>query len=132
MTMSGEIVEKLKEASTGLLMMSESDYPFEVVQWEGAAPATQEKILQLTGSQDLPVEVVDLDYLFRNCAFEQEWHNELQKKDVQKFQTFVQTLKDNLSDISVYRVGKINIDAYIIGKTQDGDLAGVVTKLVET
>ncbi|MEH2010586.1 nuclease A inhibitor family protein [Nostoc sp.] len=130
--MSGEIVEKLKEASTGLLMMSESDYPFEVVQWEGAAPATQEKILQLTGSQDLPIEVVDLDYLFRNCVFEQEWHNELQKKDVQKFQTLVQTLKDNLSDISVYRVGKINIDAYIIGKTQDGDLAGVVTKLVET
>ncbi|MEH2449943.1 nuclease A inhibitor family protein [Nostoc sp.] len=130
--MSGEIVEKLKEASTGLLMMSESDYPFEVVQWEGAAPATQEKILQLTGSQDLPIEVVDLDYLFRNCAFEQEWHNELQKKDVQKFKTLVQTLKDNISDISVYRVGKINIDAYIIGQTKDGDLAGVVTKLVET
>ncbi|MEH1863827.1 MAG: nuclease A inhibitor family protein [Nostoc sp.] len=130
--MSGDIVEKLKEASTGLLMMSESDYPFEVVQWEGAAPATQEKILQLTGSQNLPVEVVDLDYLFRNCAFEQEWHNELQKKDVKRFQTLIQTLKDNLSDISVYRVGQINIDAYIIGQTQDGDLAGVVTKLVET
>ncbi|MBD0389123.1 MAG: nuclease A inhibitor family protein [Nostoc sp. C3-bin3] len=130
--MNGEIVEKLKEASTGLLMMSESDYPFDVVQWEGAAPATQEKILQLTGSQDQPVEVVDLDYLFRNCAFEQEWHNELQKKDVKKFQTLVQTLKDNLSDINVYRVGQININAYIIGQTKDGDLAGVVTKLVET
>ncbi|MEH2437801.1 MAG: nuclease A inhibitor family protein [Nostoc sp.] len=130
--MSGEIVEKLKEASTGLLMMSESDYPFEVVQWKDAAPATQEKILQLTGSQDLPVEVVDLDYLFRNCAFEQEWHNELQKKDVKKFQTLIQTLKDNLSYISVYRVGQINIDAYIIGQTKEGDLAGVVTKLVET
>jgi hypothetical protein len=130
--MNGEIVEKLKEASTGLLMMSESDYPFDVVQWEGAAPATQEKILQLTGSQDQPVEVVDLDYLFRNCAFEQEWHNELQKKDVKKFQTLVQILKDHLSDINVYRVGQINIDAYIIGQTKDGDLAGVVTKLVET
>ncbi|WP_179072630.1 nuclease A inhibitor family protein [Nostoc sp. C057] len=130
--MSGEIVEKLKEASTGLLMMSESDYPFEVVQWEGAAPATQEKILQLTGSQNLPVEVVELDYFFRNCAFEQEWHNELQKKDVKRFQTLMQALKDNLSDISVYRIGQINIDAYIIGQTQDGDLAGVVTKLVET
>ena len=64
MTMSGEIVQKLKEASTGLLMMSESDYPFEVVQWKGVAPATQEKILQLTGSQNLPVEVVELDYFF--------------------------------------------------------------------
>lgn len=44
----------------------------------------------------------------------------------------MQALKDNLSDISVYRIGQINIDAYIIGQTQDGDLAGVVTKLVET
>ncbi|MEH2199101.1 nuclease A inhibitor family protein [Nostoc sp.] len=130
--MSGEIVEKLREASTGLLMMSESDYPFEVVQWESAAPATQEKILQLTGSQNLPIEVVELDYVFRNCAFEQEWHNELQKQDVKKFQTLIQTLKDNLSDIKVYRVGQINIDVYIIGQTKDGDLAGVVTKLVET
>ncbi|MCW5312679.1 nuclease [Nostoc sp. KVJ3] len=132
MTMSGEIVEKLKEASTGLLMMSESDYPFEVVLWKGAAPATQEKILQLTGSQDLPVEVVDLDYLFRNCAFEQEWHNELQKEDVKKFQTLIQTLKDNLSNINVYRIGQINLDVYMIGQTKDGDLAGLVTKLVET
>ncbi|WP_265270256.1 nuclease A inhibitor family protein [Nostoc sp. KVJ3] len=130
--MSGEIVEKLKEASTGLLMMSESDYPFEVVLWKGAAPATQEKILQLTGSQDLPVEVVDLDYLFRNCAFEQEWHNELQKEDVKKFQTLIQTLKDNLSNINVYRIGQINLDVYMIGQTKDGDLAGLVTKLVET
>lgn len=93
MTMSSEIVEKLKEASTGLLMMSESDYPFEVVQWEGAAPVTQEKILQLTGSQDLPVEVVDLDYLFRNCAFEQEWHNELQKKMLKNFKHLSRHLK---------------------------------------
>ena len=132
MTMSGKIVEKLKEASTGLLMMSESDYPFEVVQWKDAAPATQEKILQLTGSQDMPVEIVDLDYLFRNCAFEQEWHNELQKKDVKKFQTLVQTLKDNLNEINIYRIGTINIDVYIIGKTPSGDLAGLSTKIVET
>lgn len=130
--MSGEIVEKLKEASTGLLMMSESDSPFEVVQWSGAAPATPEKILQLTGSQNLPIEVVELDYFFRNCAFEQEWHNDQQKEEVKKYQTLVQMLKDTLSDINVYRVGQINIDAYIVGETQDGDLAGVATRLVET
>ncbi|BAZ33980.1 nuclease A inhibitor family protein (plasmid) [Cylindrospermum sp. NIES-4074] len=130
--MSGEIVEKLKEASTGLLMMSETDSPFEIVQWSGAAPATSEKILQLTGAQDLPIEVVELDYFFRNCAFEKEWHNDQQKEEVKKYQTLVQTLKNNLSDINVYRVGQINIDAYIVGQTKDGDLAGVVTKLVET
>ncbi|QHG20641.1 hypothetical protein GJB62_32740 (plasmid) [Nostoc sp. ATCC 53789] len=73
-----------------------------------------------------------LEYFFRNCAFEQEWHNELQKSDVNKFQTLVESLKENLKSIKVYRIGTRNIDVYIIGKTLDEDLAGVSTKIVET
>ena len=73
-----------------------------------------------------------LDYLFRNCASEQEWHDEQQKQNVKKFQTLVQTLKDNLNEIKVYRIGTIDIDVYIIGKTSSGDIAGLSTKVVET
>ncbi len=51
---------------------------------------------------------------------------------MKKFQTLVQTLKDNLNEIKVYRIGAIDIDVYIIGKTQSGDLAGLSTKVVET
>jgi len=130
--MTENITQKLKEVSDGLLMMSESDYPFDIVQWQSAAPATPEKILQLTNSQNLPIEVVELDYFFRNCAFEQEWHNELQKQDVPKFHSLVQTLKGNLNAVKVYRVGQTNINVYIVGETSNGDLAGVATKLVET
>jgi hypothetical protein len=42
------------------------------------------------------------------------------------------TLENLLKDISVYRVGTVNIDVYVIGKTADGYFAGVSTKLVET
>lgn len=133
--MTNEITEKLKQASDGLLMMSESEYPFEAFLWSNQAqePITAQKLLQLTGHpQDSPIEEVELEDFFRNCAFEQEWHNELQKSDVNKFQTLVESLKENLKSIKVYRIGTRNIDVYIIGKTLDEDLAGVSTKIVET
>ncbi|MEH2149319.1 nuclease A inhibitor family protein [Nostoc sp.] len=132
--MSNEITEKLKQSSADLLMMSESDYPFEVFLWTAQAnDLTTQKLLQLTDHpQDSSVEEVALDYLFRNCASEQEWHDEQQKQNVKKFQTLVQTLKDNLNEIKVYRIGTIDIDVSIIGKTPSGDIAGLSTKVVET
>lgn len=124
--------ETLMKASKNLLMSSESDYPFEFFQWEDQADLTTEKLLELAGHpQDTSVEVVELDYLFRNVAQEKEWHDEAEKINVSSFQTLVKTLKENLRDIKVYRVGTINIDVYIVGKA-DGSLAGLSTKLVET
>jgi hypothetical protein len=56
----------------------------------------------------------------------------LQKSDVKKFKTLVESLKDNLKSIKVYRIGTRNIDVYIIGETLDEDLAGISTKVIET
>ncbi|MDZ8024662.1 MAG: nuclease A inhibitor family protein [Nostoc sp. DcaGUA01] len=132
--MTNEITEILKQSSADLLMMSESDYPFEVVLWTGPVDSlTTQKLLQLTNHpQDSQVEEVGLDYFFRNCAYEQEWHDEQQKQNAKKFQILVQTLKNNLNEIKVYRIGTINIDVYILGKTSSGDLVGLATKVVET
>ncbi|MCY7285122.1 MAG: nuclease A inhibitor family protein [Cyanobacteria bacterium CAN_BIN43] len=124
--------ETLMKASKNLLMSSESDYPFEFFHWEAQADLTTEKLLELAGyPQDTPVEVVELDYLFRNVAQEKEWQDEAEKINVSSFQTLVKTLKESLRDIKVYRVGTINIDVYIVGKA-DGNLTGLSTKLVET
>ncbi|MBW4556111.1 MAG: nuclease A inhibitor family protein [Trichormus sp. ATA11-4-KO1] len=133
--MTNEITKKLRQASDDLLMMSESDYPFEVFLWSNQAREnlTNQKILELTNHpQDTSIETVELDYLFRNCAEEKEWHDDIQKQNVQKFQSLVKILKDNLTDIKVYRLGTIDIDVYVVGKTSSGDLAGVSTKLIET
>jgi hypothetical protein len=78
-----------------------------------------------------PVETVELDYLFQNVAQEKEWHDEVQKVNVSRFQNLVSTLDNNLSNIKVYRVGTINLDVYIVGRA-GSDLAGLSTKVVET
>ena len=129
------IVKTLADASKNLLMPSESDYPFEpfIRPRQPQQALTTKEILQLKNHPvDAPVETVDLDYLFRNVAQEKEWHDEAQKKNVPKFKSLVETLKANLSDLKVYRVGTTNIDVYIVGKTKEGDIAGLATKVVET
>ncbi|GAX38893.1 nuclease A inhibitor family protein [Nodularia sp. NIES-3585] len=131
--MANTIIDQLKKATDGLLMMSESEYPFEIIFWEEKEPLTNPKILQLTNHpQDSPIEEVELEYFLRNCAFDKEWHDEIQKEDVKKFKVLLQTLKDNLNEIKVYRVGNISIDVYILGRTSDENLAGVSTKIIET
>jgi hypothetical protein len=129
---SSEIVDKLKQASFGLQWMSEADYPFEVFHWEGQQPTAETIIQQTDHTPDTPVEVVQLDEFFQNATQQEDWHNEEEKETVAKFKALVETLKTHLTDLQVYRLGTVEIDAYVIGKTPSGDLAGLSTKLVET
>ncbi|MBD2564540.1 MULTISPECIES: nuclease A inhibitor family protein [Nostoc] len=130
---NSEILEQLKRASDGLLFMSESEYPFEVLLWSNIAPATPEKVLKLTNHpQDTPVQVEEVDDFFSVATTAEDWHEEEEKATVKRFQTLVQTLEENLSNLQVYRLGKIEIDVYVIGQTPSGDSIGLSTKVVET
>ncbi|WP_392530224.1 nuclease A inhibitor family protein [Nostoc sp. C117] len=130
---NSEILEQLRTAANGLLMMSESEYPFEVFLWEDAAPVTPQKIVQQTNhSQDTPVEIVGVDDFFKVATTPEDWHGEEEKATVKRFQALVQTLKENLSNLQVYRLGEIEIDVYVIGQTPSGDSIGLSTKVVET
>jgi len=125
------ITEILAQTSQGLLMPSESEYPFEVVAWKDVE-LTPQKILELTNYPPATsIEEVELDYFFRNVATEKDWHDKIQKENVAKFQNLVQVIKDNLAELRVYRIGTIEISIYIVGKTNDG-VAGLATKVIET
>ncbi|AVH74431.1 nuclease A inhibitor family protein [Nostoc sp. 'Lobaria pulmonaria (5183) cyanobiont'] len=130
---NSEIIDQLHTAANGLLMMSESEYPFEVFLWEGVAPATPQKVVQQTNHpQNTPVEIVGVDDFFQVATTAEDWHEEEEKATVKRFQTLVQTLKENLSNLQVYCLGNKEIDTYIVGETPAGNLAGLSTKVVET
>jgi hypothetical protein len=125
------ITEILAQTSQGLLMPSESEYPFEVVAWKDVE-LTPQKFLELTNYPPATsIEEVELDYFFRNVASEKDWHDKIQKENVAKFQNLVQVIKDNLAELRVYRIGTIDVNVYIVGKTNDG-VAGLATKVIET
>jgi hypothetical protein len=132
---NSQLLEQFKQRSENLLFMSESDYPFTAFlwNWQEQDALTPEKLLQHTGrSLNTPVEVVDLGCFFRNATTPQDWYGLEEEETLKKYQALVETLKHNLSDIKVYRVGTIDIDVYIVGKTPSGDYAGLFTKVVET
>ena len=131
--MTESIADQLQQASEGLLFGSETDAPFEVIHWPTQEQLTPAKLLQLTGHPpDAPVELRTVDEFFAIATQEEDWHDEEERETVRRFQNLVSVLKQNLSQLQVYRVGSIEIDAYIVGVTDGGDWAGLSTKLVET
>ena len=127
-----QLIEALREATRGLTMMSESDYPLEVFKWGGEEPS-EEFLRGLTGeAADAPVETKSAADLFRVPASEAEWKNAEQLADARKFQTLRRLLEENLQDLRVYRVGSVNIPVYVAGRTASGEWVGVSTRVVET
>lgn len=131
--MSNTITDILKQASSDLRCASESSYPFTPFHWKVQEKLNSEIILQKTGRpSSCVVEVISLDKFFRRATTEQDWHNEQERAEVRQYQNLVETLLTHLHDIQVYRIGEVEIDVYIVGRTVSGDLAGLHTKVVET
>lgn len=124
-------LENLQKASDGLLFMSESDYPFEVVAFSLENNTIDEQ-LQTIAQKNQPVEHQSLEYFFRNAIKEYPGASESQKESAHQFQALQEALKNELKDVQVYRLGQVQIDAFIIGQLKDGSYGGLRTKLIET
>ena len=128
-----EIIQQLQQASQGLLWLSESDYPFEIIYWQEKNPIIEEKLLQNSDkNSDKTIETITLESFFKSATREQDWHDRTEKEEVHRYQTLVKLLQEKLTDVKVYRVGEIEIDVYILGETESGAICGLSTKVVET
>lgn len=99
--------------------MSESDYPFEIIRWDGELAAiTPEYLSGLSGlPADSPIEETEVDSFLRMGG---------------QFWSLAILLKENLSDLKVYKVGTINIPVYIVGRSAQGNWLGLSTRLIQT
>jgi Nuclease A inhibitor-like protein len=132
MMTSDNLLETLKQASAGLQYTSESDYPFEVFSWP-LDTLTPKKLLAQTGHpKDITIQLGDFDKFFAQVTQEKDWYGPGEKATVAQYQELVKLLQSSLSDIQVYRVGETELTVYIVGKTPEGSLSGISTKVVET
>jgi len=124
----------LREAVKDLLYMSESDEPFEVILWKGRADCSDPRDLlgRTKAGTAAPIEAVSLDDFFKDLIKEEKWHGQEEKALVQRYRKLKATVAAHLSGIQVFRVGTIQVDIFIVGKTKNGDWAGVKTRAVET
>jgi transcription termination factor NusB len=128
-----DLQQQLAEAAKELLYPSETDAPFVPFAWQNMHEITTEKLMLATRHKvDTPVEGMELDDFFAPVTRVEEWLDDRERATALRFQELKETLQNYLTDISVYRVGIVNVDVYIVGMAEGGYVAGVATKLVET
>ena len=112
-----EILDELRRMSAGLLMMSESDYPFEVFKWDGQIEVNPRFLRTLTTETDeTEIAEMPVEQLLAMGTYER----------------LAKSLRDNLTDLKVYKVGTRSIPVYIIGKSPEGNWLGLSTRIVQT
>jgi hypothetical protein len=111
-----EILEELGKASANLLYLSESDYSFELIRWNGGSEITPEFLYNITGEpHDHPVNEIALEAFMSG-----------------PYESLALLLKANLSNLKVFKVGRINMPVYIVGRSPEGNWLGLSTRVVET
>ncbi len=112
-----QIMEQLRRATEGLLFMSESDYPFEVIQWEGLPALTHDFLCRMAGE-------------FDDCEVEEIEAEKFLQAEI--YRNIVTVLSQNLVEVKAFKVGRINMPVYVVGKSKRGNWLGVSTRVVQT
>ncbi len=124
---------RLEALAAGLSFMSESDRPLRVVQFDDCAePDLPELLAVASARRGALIERVALADFFARATEPQSWHSPAELAVVKRYQALVEFFEQELVEARVYRVGAIEIDAYALGKTREGEWLGVATQLVET
>jgi len=118
------VKEDLKKLIVGLVCQSETDAPFEVVEWKSSNPKENT-------SKDA-VETVTVEEFLGPKAKAEKWHEEEEKAQVKRFMMLKVYIDKNLSQTAVHKIGSVEKDVFIVGKANDGIWVGIKTKVVET
>jgi hypothetical protein len=142
--------EHLERAAAGLLYSSESDYPLQFFSLPCAGegdltPAgflvrlgvSQQFIDEFNVPIDRLVEERPLDGFFPSSAdlagyYGTDPSDPKVVAESKRFRRLEAALRKRLKGVRVLRVGYVEIRCYIVGRTVDGDLAGLVTTAIET
>ena len=118
------VIDALRKASKGLRYTSETEAALTPFVWDNGGELTPERLRRQAGAAaSTPVKETTLESFFRAVPSE----------DKPRFQKLAQVLKEQLSDIKVYKLGEeAEMEVYIVGKTADNRWAGLKTTVVET
>ena len=125
--------EEMQSICQDLVYTSETDAPIEPFTGEKADAVTPEIVVSQTGNAaDSNVEVREIEDFFTNLVEIQDWYGDEEKKTVEKFVALKQLLENELQGAKVFKIGKTQIDVYMVGLNAEGILSGAKTKAVET
>jgi len=127
------LMEQIKTATADLYYTSETDAEILPFAGERAEAVTKEEISsQVKIATDSSVEVKDFVEFFARLTKIQDWFGDEEKETAQKYVRLKELLEKNLRDLKFFKIGKIQIDIYVVGLDAESNLMGIKTKAVET
>lgn len=129
-----QLQQELMQAADGLLMDSEIKAPFEFVylelpQQEQLRP---EDVAEHAGKPaGTAVEVQELDDFLRQMQGVSSDARNSTPEGAAARQQLTDTLQRLLQDVKVYCIHQIGTDAYLLGRAEDGNYAGLRTMVIE-
>ncbi len=128
-----KLAKQIKKIVEGLYYISETDaeiFPF--IGNKAEAVTGEEVSKQTENVADTLVEERDFNKFFARLTEMQEWFGDEETATANKFAELKKLLEDNLRDLKVFKIGKIELDIYIVGLDSESNLMGIKTKAVET
>ena len=129
---TAEIIDRLRQATVDLLWSSESDYPFEIVTWQPGVEMTPTALFNNREQPDRAIETIMLADLFAPVLTVEGWYEAAELKQVDRYTELSRTIDSDLAEVRVFRIGAVEIEIYIVGKTPTGDVVGLKTQAIET
>jgi hypothetical protein len=127
------LAKQIEEITADLYYISETDALISPFVGQQAQTVSQEAILEQTeNASDSPVEERDFTEFFARLIEIQDWFGDEERKTAEKYLLLKKLLEKNLRDLKVYKIGKVQIDIYIVGLDVENRLMGIKTKAAET
>lgn len=124
---------QIAKAAAGLTYLSETDADITAFNGEKADAVTKENLLlQIGKANDLKVEEKGFNEFFQPLVEIKDWYGDDERKMTEKFLALKNLLQQNLIEKKVFRLGKKEIEIYVVGLDRESVLRGVQTKAVET
>ncbi|MEP7075729.1 MAG: nuclease A inhibitor family protein [Acidobacteriota bacterium] len=116
-----------------LSYLSETDAAMEVFIGQKAGGVSREEILSQTGHGDSdPIEEISIEVFFEKLTTVREWYNTQQVANAGRYGELKKYLQESLTDTHVFRIGRVQIEIFVVGLDSSQNLVGIKTKAVET
>jgi len=123
-----KLLAEIAKSTQGLIYISETDAQVEPF---NAANVDVKNIIDLIPDDGLS-ETREPREFFSRLTTVKDWFGAREKQRAKRFAALERLLTENLRDLTVVRVGRIQIDIYVVGLDDDNNLVGIKTKAVET
>jgi hypothetical protein len=125
--------KELETGCRGLVYISETDRPigpvFEAV---GSGTTLTEFVSRNLPASSVSVKENPATLFFDRLTADRDWHSSDDKKVVRRFRRLERMLIDNLAEITMFRAGRVQVEIFVVGWDDEGNIAGIRTSAVET